>query len=191
MGSLVKNFVYLMGIILATIFFFKSSSPVTDSRKFLDKFPQEYMKNVKVTNYTDDGILKDKIDAKFWAYLPKEQISQIVEPRISVIKPDNSVWTVNARYGIANHPSLQSKVEKLELKERVVIIRPEALDIAPIKLTTEQLFYYPEKEYVQTDMFVKMVKPGLQITGTGLEGYLDKNWLELQKNVKTTYISSS
>ena len=189
--AILKNTIYLSVIVLATMYLFKGTTSVKIQSDAIAKLPQEYMKDVQVTHFTENGKVKDKIKASFWAYLPDKKISEISAPRLSIVKSDNSFWHVNAKYGIASHPTLQSKVTKLELKDNVVVSRPETHEITPITVTTEQMYYYPGNEYVQTDKFVKMIKPGLEITGTGLEGYLDKNWVELQNDVKTTYVSSS
>jgi LPS export ABC transporter protein LptC len=149
--------------------------------------PQEYMLNVKVTHFNPDGNVKDHIRAAYWAYLPEQACSKITEPRLQVIKPDSSVWNVEAKLAVAKHQRLDSKITELALSEEVVITRPEALNILPIEVVTTDVFYYPETSYVKTDKFVKMTKPGLHVTGVGLEGYLDKNLVELHNNVQTTY----
>lgn len=191
MKIILKNTIYVFLAIFLGIYLFKDDSTNKKSIDSISELPQEYMRNVDITHFNEQGNIKDNITASFWAYLPGQKMSQILEPRLSLIKENNHVWHIKAKHGIALHPSLQSKVTKLELEDNVTISRPKSLDIAPIDVITQKLDYFPDKEHVQTREFVKMIKPGLQITGTGLEGYLNKNWVELQSNVKTTYISSN
>lgn len=191
MKKIIFYFLYGVVVFLATILI---ANNIVSKRKMnvtRVQFPQEYMKNVNVTHFTEDGKIKDHIIAKYWGYMPKQEVSTLIEPHLKVAKPNNTYWVVDAKSGIAEHKSINSKITKLELNRDVVIMRPKTKADVQIEVTTEQLFYFPEIERVQTDKFVKLTKPGLLITGFGLLGYLDKNLVELQNDVKTSYFSEN
>ncbi len=191
MKKIIFYFLYGVVVFIATILIANNIVSKQRMKVTTVQFPQEYMKNVNVTHFTPNGTVKDHITAKYWGYLPNLGVSRLIEPHLRVAKPNNVFWVVDAKSAIANHESLDSKVTKLELMKGVSINRPKNKNVVPIKVTTEQLLYYPETEYVETDKFVTMEKPGLLITGIGLQGYLNKNLVELQNDVKTSYFSKN
>lgn len=191
MLKIIKNLFYLSLIIATTLIVANSTISKRNYNINTKIIPQEYMKNVEVTHFNIEGNIKDKLKAEYWAYLPAEGVSKISTPKMELTKPNNNVWLVSAKYAIAKHKKLDSKITELQLNENVKIERPKKEFSTPIQLTTKQLFYFPQNEYVTTDEFVEMLKPGLQITGTGLNGYLDNNRIELKNDVKTNYISTS
>jgi len=174
-------------IFLALFTVLEHQQTLNQSSSVQYKQPQEYMKHVHVTHFTETGTIKDQIKAKYWAYVPEKEISTLDTPHLIIVKPGEANWTVDAKSGRAHHPTLQSKVEKLELWDSVVVDRAKTKTHEPITVTSEKLIYFPENDYVESDLFVKLIKPGLIVTGIGMHGYLDKNWVELLKDVTTQY----
>jgi len=150
------------------------------------KDPQEYMKGVFVTIFTEQGLLKDELSAHYWAYLPEAKISTLVTPQLIVYKPDGTTWIINAKRGKIKQPTLGT-IEQIALQEEVVLERPATKITLPIKLETEELRYQPKKQYAESDVFITMTKPDLKITGTGLRAFLDQSSVELLRDVKTYY----
>lgn len=157
--------------------------PKTHMRK---KDPQEYMKNVFVTIYTEQGLLKDELSAHYWAYLPEQKISTLVAPHLTVYRPDGTLWIIDAKKGKIKQPTLGT-IEQIALQEEVTLERPATNKVLPIKLETEELRYQPKKQYAESDVFITMTKPDLKITGTGLRAFLDQSSVELLRDVKTYY----
>lgn len=161
-------------------------------RKIFAKIPQqEYMKDLIVTHYTESGSIKDRIHAKYWAYIPTEQISILEQPQLYVYKPNAAEWIVRSANGIAYHATLESKVLKLDLQNDVYIERLASSNFTPVVMKTSQLFYFPEEELLETDKFVEMTKPGLAISGIGLKSNLQDNLVTLLNKVNTRYVKES
>jgi lipopolysaccharide export system protein LptC len=152
------------------------------------KAAQEYMTDFTVTNFTETGTLKNILKADSWAYLPTKQYSKLENPTLSVVKSDG-LWHVSANHAHAWHKTLEKKPEKFDLWENVIMERPEQNQQEPIIINTEKLTYFPENEYIETDQSITLVKPDLTLTGTGMQGYLNQNLLELKSNV-TTYVKT-
>lgn len=164
-------------------------SPSQAPNAWLDKYPQEYMKTIAVWSYTEKGMLDHHLSADYWAYVPELQSSQLSVPHLTVYKPDNTVWHIDAKHGIVKQPSLGS-IEQVELSDTVVLKRPAAKNSAPITLETEVLRYQPKKEYAETDKSITLTKPDLKITGEGMRAHLDNNSVELLHNVKSHFVAS-
>ena len=150
------------------------------------KEPQEYMKKLKISRFTETGTLKEKMSADEWAYLPEKAISTLKNPHLNTVKPDGTEWIVTAQKGKIKQPSL-GILEEIFLEKTVVLRRLETKKITPIRIETEELHYNPEKAYAENEVFVTIQKPGYKITGIGLQAFLNKDILELQRDVKTYY----
>ena len=151
---------------------------------------QEYMKNLTVTHFNENGDIKDKINATYWAYMPSKGCSVLTKPTMLLNKPNGAKWLLEAKEGIAYHKTIDTKIAKLDLSNQVIIERAKINNFTPVIIQTEQLSYFLDNGFVETDKFVSMKKPEVQITGVGLNGYLNKNWVELLHDVTTCYHSN-
>lgn len=174
--------------ILGLIFLIKSDNSSSIDRFQISSKPQEYMNDVFVTTYTETGALKYQLTADDWAYRPETQSSFITTPHLTSYRPDGTRWTIDAKKGKTQQPTLGT-IEQIELLENVVIQRPESPLSVPVKLETETLFYQLKKQCAESDAFITLTKPGLKITGVGLRALLEQSSVELLHNVKTYYTS--
>lgn len=150
--------------------------------------PQEYMKGIAMRAFTEEGTLKDELEAAYWAYLPEFSESKLTAPRLTVYKPDKSIWHIVAQEGTVHQPKLGA-IEQVELRENVVVERPALPTLPPIKVETSLLRYQPKTEYAETDQYITLSKPDLKITGVGMRAFLDKNSVEILNDVKTYYVA--
>lgn len=189
------NLIHLWWVILGiasaglifTLFSQRDAKP-EHSQKITYAHPQEYMKGVSVFSYTDEGLLKHHLSADYWAYIPEQQESELTTPHLTVYKPDNTIWTIDAKKGNVTQPSI-GQIEQVELSDSVILKRPPSANLMPITLETEVLRYQPKKQYAETDQAITLIKPDLTITGVGMRAYLNKNTVELLNNVKSQFIS--
>jgi LPS export ABC transporter protein LptC len=175
--------------IVSCVVFFNIANNVKSSPFTTTKQAQEYMKNVHVTHYAENGSIKDDITATSWEYHPNVEQSKLVNPVLYINKLNGITWRIEAKYGMAMHKTLESKILQLNLWDDVIARRPATITAEPITVSGRILHYFPETEYITSDEYVKMEKPGLTITGTGFHGYLNKNWVEILNNVTTQYIN--
>lgn len=190
MSKKIINFgVFFIASVILIISVINNNSPnIVELEK---KFPQEFMEDFTVTKFTETGNLKSKINSKKWSYIAEKKYSELSEPKIKIIKPNNDIWFISANLGKAYHPTINAKVDALFLLGNVLIKRPNENNCIPITMKTKEITYFPNKEQVETKAYVEMFKPGLKITGTGLKGYIDKNEMELLKDVTTIYEKTS
>jgi len=153
----------------------------------LTKRPQEYMTQVSITSFTEEGQLKNHLSAAYWAYLPETQISKLTTPHLTVYRPNNTVWLIDAKQGQIQQPTI-GIIEQIKLLDTVVLQRPKTQEALPVIIETDELNYHPKTEFAETDKAITLTKPGLQITGVGLNAYIDKSLVELLHQVKTTYV---
>lgn len=149
--------------------------------------PQEYMTQVSVWNFNEEGKLKHFLSAESWSYLPADESSLLTTPHLTVYKPDNSVWKIDAKQGVVTQPNIGT-IDQVELQDSVVLQRPAAPSLDPILIETQKICYKPKENKAETDQFITLTKPELKITGVGMRALLDTNSVELLNNVKTHYV---
>lgn len=184
-----RNNVVLIVLALCSIgllFFVKSQNHESQNNTFSEKKPQEYMADFLVTLFTEEGLLKNKLAAHYWAYQPEKKGSTLTMPHFVIYKPDGSLWTIDANRGFIKQPNINTW-DQIELYNQVVINRPATGVFVPLKLESDKLYYQPNKEYAETDQLVVMTKPGLKISGIGMRAFLDTSSVELLRDVKTYY----
>jgi LPS export ABC transporter protein LptC len=187
----VKNLYYSFAVIivLSLVFWLSPFEKAKDLSFHIASQPEEYMSEVLVWTFTEAGDLKHKLSAVYWAYRPETSSSTLTTPYLTVYRPDNTIWNINAKRGKVNQPNI-GRVEQVELLENVVLERPETKTDMPIKIETEVIRYQPKQQYAETDQFLTLSKPDLKITGTGMRAFLDRSFVELLQNVKTYYVPS-
>lgn len=183
-----NNFILIVLALLSVIllFFVKSHNHKPLNSTNSDKNPQEYMTHLFVTVFTEQGLLKNKLSAKHWAYQPEAEGSTLTTPHLVIYKPDGSLWTIDADRGFIKQPNIGT-LDQINLQHHVVINRPATDAFIPVTLETEELSYQPSQEYAQSDQFVVMTKPGLKISGVGMRAFLNQGSVELLNDVKTYY----
>ena len=71
--KIIQNLLYLVAIALTTLLIVNHDYSKKGSKEVV-KVPQEYMRNVHVTHFTEEGKVKDNLVATYWGYLPDEGI---------------------------------------------------------------------------------------------------------------------
>lgn len=149
--------------------------------------PEEYMHQVHLTLFTEEGSLKSTLSAQNWTYLSKLSVSTLTLPKLTVYKPDDTIWLISATSGVTTHETLGS-IEEISLKDNVVLECPATKKAFPLKLETHELQYHPKQQYAHSEQWIQVTKPGITITGRGLRAFIAQNSLELLHDVKTHYI---
>lgn len=187
-----KNIYYSIAvvIVLSLVFWLSPFEKAKDLNFHIASQPEEYMSEVMVWTFTETGDLKHNLSAAYWAYRPETSSSTLTTPHLTVYRPDNTIWNINAKRGKVTQPNI-GRIEQVELLEQVVLERPETKTDMPIKIETEVIRYQPKQQFADTDQFITLSKPDLKITGTGMRAFLDKSFVELLHNVKTYYVPNS
>ncbi len=166
------------------IFYMQTRMPVYKPRKAK---PQEYMQNLVITNYNENGLVKNVLQAQRWEFIPNNGRSNLFKPQVVLHKPNGDVWYLNSARALAWHPTIRAKITLIEMLDGVVIERPPINDATPVKIETRALQYEPDQEKISSTEFVSMQQPGLMISGYGMHGFLDRNWIELHDKITTIY----
>ena len=184
--TLFKNFVILLSLVgMVYWFYVQSHTPKINKN---NTKPQEYMAELVITNYTDTGSTKEILQADYWEFIPNAVHSALLKPRVTVYKPNGDVWYLSANKAIAWHAKINDKISKVDMQDGVVIERPGINDATPTKIETLAMQYIPSEETISSTEFVSMQQPGLTISGYGMLGRLDRNWIELHEKITTIFV---
>lgn len=168
-----------------------------NSTKPLQSLPnemQEYMLSLKLYNYNEQGALKNFISAVSWKFTSNKKQSLISKPDVTIYKYPNYLYNIKAESGRVVHKSLNDQSDLIKLTDNVEV-KQKYLDESNKKpgftLTTQYLELIPETGLAATDQHITIYKPGLIITGIGMNANLKSNQLEIHKDVKTKYQSKN
>ncbi len=149
------------------------------------KRPQEYMKGVLMHDFTEEGSLKQSLQARAWTYRPELQRSTLEKPLLKIYKPKN-MWIIQADEALVKQPTL-GNIETVTLQHHVQLERPPTQTYSALRLETELLHYEPKTQTAHSDQWVIIKRPDFQISGIGLEASFHPETLNLLKDVQTTY----
>ncbi len=173
----------VLGIITLGVLYFLNDHTILSNTPH--KRPQEYMKGIVMHDFTEQGSLKQSLQAKTWAYRPEVQRSTLEKPVLKIYKP-TSLWIIQSDEALVKQPTLGS-IETVTLKHHVQLERPPTQEETALRLETELLHYEPRTETAHSDQWVIIKRPDFQISGIGLEASFHPETLNLLKDVQTTY----
>ncbi len=184
-GAVLKNVLILISL-LGMVYWGYLQSHVHDVKTRAAK-PQEYMQQLSVTTYTEEGKEKNILQAAYWEFIPDRAYSYLTQPFLTVYKTNGDIWYLSASKALAWHPTIRDRITKLDLQDGVIIERPEFNHAIPTKIEALAMQYLPDKETISSDEFVSMQQPGLFISGYGMLGHLEQNRIELHDKITTIY----
>jgi LPS export ABC transporter protein LptC len=152
--------------------------------------PSEYMKKLKIHNYTPAGELKSFISGEYWEFINNKRVSLITKPKILIYKYPKHLYNVTADHGHIIHQQFSDEVYLIKLYSEVDVIQKYLEDSSndyAFKLNTSYLEFNLKTEIATTEKKVTIYKPGLLVTGIGMNADLKLNQLELHEKVATTY----
>lgn len=113
---------------------------------------------------------------------PRAGQSTVTSPETSVTGPDGVRWEGSAKNGVVDDDGT-----RIRLDGNVTLARQEAEGIVPLRLQTERLTLYPEREQARTPAHVTLVQPGAQLQGVGMRVDLARGSYELNARVRGRY----
>ncbi len=144
--------------------------------------PDYYLRGIHSQHTDPSGRLQHQLTAVSLSHYPHRDEITLERPHISLFQLDGSRWEVRAAHGL-----LSDNQQQLQLSGEVLI---EQLDgPQPMRLETESLWLWPEREYAETADPVSLHSTAGRLQGTGMQLYGDQQRLILLSNVRGVYES--
>ncbi len=182
---LFKNAIVFCSLFAMMYWFYTQSH--SSSYKSTSSKPQEYMTDWHVVNFDPNGKPRQAMQAQYWEFVHAQGHSELVLPHVTIYKPNGDIWHLSSNRAIAKHATINDKITQVDMLDGVVIQRPVHGETPPMTVRTLELQYMPDEEKISSQQFVSLEQPGLTISGHGLLGYLDRNWIELHDKITTVY----
>lgn len=142
-----------------------------------------YADQVHVTKYDASG----KLVQQFWAVsmhrFPERGNTQLSEPKLlsagkDALGKDGELWNTTAAVGTLIGD------EEIQLNQRVVVTD----QAKTIRLDTEALHYFPDRQQASTDVAVKLSRFDDVTTAVGMRVDLNRRRIELLHQVQSIYV---
>ena len=180
----------ISGILIIIIVFLIKQQDNDKPLQLAQNETQEYMLDLKLYDYNEQGALKNFISAVTWKFNSNKKQSLITKPDVTIYKYPNYLYKITAESGHVMHKALHDQNDLIKLTNNVQV-KQQYLDDSTKKsgftLTTQYLEVTPETGLAITDQHITIYKPGVMITGIGMNANLKLNQLEIHKDVKTKY----
>ena len=151
--------------------------------------PQLILSDYQVLRYNNIGELEFSLVGEQLIHYGVDKGSDLTTPLIThYLKNDQGIletdWEAKSQWA-----TISQDQNLVTLKEQVVLYKPNThTPQDSLTLNTELLYIYDQGERISTDQFVKISTPARILTGTGLEGYPDKEQFTILKDVHTSFM---
>ena len=139
-----------------------------------------YLTNVKLISFSRTGELSQSLATPHLKHDSNKKVNTIKKPIIKIIK-NQQPWIIKADQAV-----MTSENKKVMLIGNVSITEFSEGQILS-KLTTNKLYYYPNKNKVYTNQTVQYQKKGLIFSAKGLKANLESEKVQLLSKIRGIY----
>jgi lipopolysaccharide export system protein LptC len=125
------------------------------------------------------GRPKHKVEGTRLVHYPDDDTAEVDDPYMEIYRPQAPDWQISARFAWIGPGG-----EQVRLQREVVVERVAEADVAPMTMLTEELLALPDDEYVETDLPVRFLGTGWDVTAIGMRGWLGEGRMELLSEVR-------
>lgn len=174
-------FIFIISLVAAIVsgwFFDRQSLPIVQNPLQIPDNIDYYLAEVKLKTYNEQGNLHYQLNTPYLEHFVREDISMIQQPDIRLfdIKAD---WIMSARTGKLIHQQ-----DTFELTQNAFLERQ--LSQKWIKVSSEQMIFYPEQEAIKMPVALTMRSADLELNAGS--AMLDmKNDRHIFQRVNATY----
>jgi lipopolysaccharide export system protein LptC len=149
-----------------------------------------YVKHAHIVSYTD-GFPKFDFTSSYILHYPGEKESTALLPKLKVF-PNQKSQNINAYKNkapwlvIANHAWLSADTSQIRMEDDVVIVQHNDSSQSFSQLETSILWIWPNKEYAETDQYVKITTKQSLITAVGMNANLQTTQYHFLNDVHVT-----
>ncbi len=175
---------WVAGVIAALAFaiaFINPSEPQpTPLPHVLDGEPDVYMEDAIITQFLPDGSIKYRLDAAEITHFEHDDLTRMVEPVFDLHDTEKSPWNISSRRGnIRRQMNSAGVVEEVVYLRDDVNLRQERGSGRYVNLATSAMYYYPDRQYAESDQAVIINTKTGRTRAVGFEGDLKDGWMKL------------
>lgn len=136
----------------------------------LQNDPDLYMLNATITQFDDDGNLQHTIKADRFTHFPLTDMTSLISPNLQLFSHSKKEpWDIEAKNGRLLSQSVYRE-QVVELWDDVFAIQ-QTPNGHFIKIQTQSLTVYPEREYAETDQKVYIDDNSSRTSAAGMKAF--------------------
>lgn len=147
--------------------------------------------NVSVTEMDDYGKPKRSFSADRLTHYQAENMTDLIEPRFTLIPESKIPWHLSAGMGRTYHGSHTTDITRVDLWDEVTVWQPKESTPSPMKMITSKLSVFPESATAETDQRVDFQQPGHTLSGQGMRANFNERSMELLDKVRSEHVRQS
>jgi lipopolysaccharide export system protein LptC len=161
-------------------------SPEGAASSARSRVPEFIVEHITATAMDKGGRAESRLTAQRMLYFPDEEITEVVEPRLTQFPAKGPPVHVSAERGTVDRDG-----QEVRLYGNVVVIREPAGGRPELRMDTTYLQVFPKTEVARTPEPVVITEGSSKLTGIGMEFDNAKRQLELKARVSGTYEQSA
>lgn len=142
-----------------------------------------FAKDVTARIFDANGNLERKLQAKQLLHYDNDQTTQIKQPHFTLTKPAQPPWTSSAETGVAYHQDGSERIERLQLRGKVKLLRQKTTTSPAMEMHTDELTLYPDQAKADSASRIKLEQPGHRIKAHGMQASLKDETVTLLDGV--------
>lgn len=158
------------------------ASDLFSDKKSAPQTPQAIMTNVTITEMDVTGVPSSILVTPEMVHYEEDDSTNMTTPHMTLFSPPEPPWQVTSVYGRTSNG-----IDKVYLWQDVVMTRPGSKFNPPETLLTPDFTIYPKTKYGETASPVKLLQPGMEVTGVGATADLNKKEINLLADTQAIY----
>jgi len=158
----------------------KLSHDITKPSK-LAHYPDHYLENFTTLTMDQDGIPKNRLNARYMAHYSDNNTSELHKPEFELFRQDRPPIIVNADKGWVT-----SNNEVILLTGNVYLHQNDEFGERKFEVITEDVRILLDQNYVETDKPVTLINKRSVVNAIGMRAYLQEERMEFLSNVQIT-----
>lgn len=146
------------------------------------QYPEYIVENFSSEVFKADGSRDYLLRASQLHHYTDDNITRVEAPRLMLFRGEPPPWEVEADQGVLREAQAQ-----VDLVGAVVMHRPALGDRQPVRVTTQDLTVYTERDYAETAAAVHVVRGRDTIDAIGMRAWLAEHRVELLEKVVGRY----
>lgn len=163
-------------------YYISTDNPYLLDKQTLNHMPDIIASQVHLIQFDENGRIKHDLVSKKMSHKPADDRYLFLQPKIRVISENQSApWHITAKRAISLHGG-----DLIELVDTVHL--HQAIDNNKFNdITTEKLFYQPQKKLAYTDEFIVLNQPGTIIKSVGMQAELENKHVRLLNHAQGAF----
>lgn len=145
--------------------------------------PDYFLQNFRATSMGENGKPQHRLAGDYLEHFPDDDTVVIQQLKLELFREALPPWTARANQGI-----VYERGDRIELSGEVELHRPATAHSEALRLQTEALTVYPQREYAETDAAVTISSDRSETRAIGMRLDVGQGLLELLSQTRGSYV---